>query len=208
MLADRWGDSQQSRADEIATRVKHGAPLVDEITGEPIEPLPDYHSVAEYRDIWIRLRALTTEEILTFNMRWRPLAIQPKDDEGLKQTSDAIKAGRDFIARGVVEVVGLEDEAGPFTIKTDGENLTDAQVRALAGCGDAFLYCLIGVVRAYQTLGTAEKKTFGGPRASISPGTGAQLAPSPNGARLDAMAEPSPFGLQGPNTSTTDAPAA
>lgn len=203
MLADKVEQVREHVSSEIEKRKKNGAPLVDEGTGDPIEVPEPYEPNPDFADIWVRLRAVPAEVYVSFQLRWSQLRTTEDSAEAFeKQSADSVRATREFIGACVVELEGLEDEEGPYTVKADPElgRLTEEQTQALHGAGDTFFYSLLQVCRVYQQLGPRERKNYGGPRVSTSRASSAALAPSGNGKALGVLEAPTKNGLQEPST--------
>lgn len=201
ILKEAHQDLVEAARKDRQTREDAGAPVDDDALREPA-PWVDR---PELGGVEVAFRAVSHEAYLEAVLRvseaFRGMQVDGHDLKALVGNSAALQAAMaDFVARAVVSVSGLEDEAGPYTLGGD-KGLTLNDIETLKGCG--LLGDIYAAAKRFQELSASEKKVCGLRQQPTFQNSNAINA-QPSGAPCEGVTVVH-LGGQGQNISTTPA---
>lgn len=206
-LRQQWDGMREERARELAERKLHGAPAIDEASGDALEPLPEYEptpdldgvevrlrllSDADRRDIMARLSVAFAATLAAHKASADAVTLRRLDEEASQVQCDMLRAA-------LVGVRGIEDADGPKQIDD-----VDAALPALRRAG--LLAPLFRVCRTYQELPAKKALRFGVPQPStLGESSTAPDAPRHGARSSDALPTDQQSSSVAPDTNQPDA---
>lgn len=162
----RWDLIRDQVDKEIAERIESGAPMKDEATGYEITPLPPYKPDPGYDDgpVTVVLRVVSGEVKGAAEIAVGAFSAAAADDVAARLNKDRgfRLAMRDFVARGVKDVGGLEFAPGQaFKVALDKDGAIDSASLDVLEVSRLMLP-LYQVAMEFNTLSGADRGNFGG----------------------------------------------